>query len=235
MSLVPAGEFEAGIDLARHRGEWSCSDDGYCQPRTARTGAFDVDRFEVTNAMFREFLEATGYSPPDPGVWPGDLFLAHWHGGRIPPGAENQPVRWVSRADAEAYAKWAGKRLPTSKEWEKAARGTDGRSYPWGSDPKVERPSYPSMYDFEIGDCRPAHIDNLGAGPYGCMNMITNVKEWTSSDIEEASSSGTYVCGVIRAAAGAPGSIPLFHPDARLGNTGFRCVRDVSPEEQRCE
>ncbi len=91
---------------------------------------FWIDRFPVTNAEFKKFLDATHYHPKD------DLnFLRDWHDGTFPDGCRRQsPVTWVSLEDARAYAAWAGKRLPHEWEWQYAAQGTDGRVYPWGNE-----------------------------------------------------------------------------------------------------
>ena len=87
-----------------------------------------MDTYPVTNAQFKEFLTATGYTPADT-----TNFLKHWIGGSPAAGMENHPVVYVDRDDAAAYARWAGKRLPTEVEWQYAAQGTDGRKYPWGN------------------------------------------------------------------------------------------------------
>jgi gamma-glutamyl hercynylcysteine S-oxide synthase len=87
-----------------------------------------IDKYPVTNAEFKEFVDATRYHPKD------DLnFLKDWKNGAIPAGWENKPVTWVSIEDARAYVKWAGKRLPHEWEWQFAAQGTEGRTYPWGN------------------------------------------------------------------------------------------------------
>ena len=83
----------------------------------------------MTNARFKEFLDATGYHPRDSGN-----FLRDWKDGTYPSGWGNKPVTWVSLEDARAYAHWAGKRLPHEWEWQYAAQGTDRRLYPWGNE-----------------------------------------------------------------------------------------------------
>lgn len=90
--------------------------------------SFYIDKYPVTNAEFKKFLDATHYHPQD------DLnFLKDWKNGTYPEGAANKPVTWVSLEDAREYAKWAGKRLPHEWEWQYAAQGKDGRNYPWGN------------------------------------------------------------------------------------------------------
>ena len=89
--------------------------------------SFYMDKYPVTNAEFKTFLDASHYHPQN------DLnFLRDWKNGAYPDGGSNKPVTWVSLEDARAYAKWAGKRLPREWEWQYAAQGTDGRAYPWG-------------------------------------------------------------------------------------------------------
>ena len=89
---------------------------------------FFIDKYPVTNADFKKFLDATHYHPKD------DLnFLKDWKDGSYPGGWANKPVTWVSLEDAREYAKWAGKRLPHEWEWQYAAQGNDGRTFPWGN------------------------------------------------------------------------------------------------------
>ena len=91
--------------------------------------SFWMDKYPVTNAEFKKFLDASHYRPKD------DLnFLRDWHDGTFPDGAADKPVTWVSLEDARAYAAWAGKRLPHEWEWQYAAQGRDGRVFPWGTE-----------------------------------------------------------------------------------------------------
>jgi serine/threonine-protein kinase len=145
------------------------------QQKTAEAAGFSLGRHPVTNAQFRRFLEETGYKP-DTDHPHNDRFLAHWTNGKLPKALERHPVVNVSVYDALAYCKWAGLTLPTEWLWEKAARGTDGRTYPWGES---------SPYR---GKVRLAHVDTSGTvevgkyagvrSPYGCEELIGNVSEW---------------------------------------------------------
>ena len=154
MVLVPAGPFIMG------------SDEGQLNERRKRTvtlSAFFIDRFEVTNAEYSKFLVATGYLPP-----PG------WTSPRPPKGKEDFPVANVTLYDAMACAKWAKKRLPTEEEWEKAARGPNGLTYPWGNEWKAD-------IGAESAVARPVTALEQARSPYDCVGMVGNVREWTSS------------------------------------------------------
>jgi len=128
--------------------------------------AFYIDQTEVTNAEYRKFIVATGHSAP-----------SGWSEGRYPSGHDNRPVCDVSCRDAEEYAAWAGKRLPSEAEWEAAARGADGRIYPWGNEWK------PGLANIgaKIGERQIQDVGQYksGASPAGAFDMIGNVWEWT--------------------------------------------------------
>ena len=116
MVLIPAGEVKLGTDNKTDLTFGTETD-----TRTVFVAAFYMDRYEVTNKQYAKFLTETGHRKPK-----------FWEDPRL--NAPDQPVVGVNWEDAEIYAAWAGKRLPTASEWEKAARGTDGRLYPWGND-----------------------------------------------------------------------------------------------------
>lgn len=160
--LVPAGAFIMGTDSARA--------DAQNHPQHKVTlPAYRIDKYPVTNAQYARFVAATGHHPPP-----------SWGGGRIPRGQELHPVTLVSWYDAASYAKWAGKRLPTEEEWEKAARGTDGRRWPWGETMDASRLN---TY-YNVGNTTPVTQYPRGASPYGAMDMAGNVSEWTASDLQ---------------------------------------------------
>jgi formylglycine-generating enzyme required for sulfatase activity len=131
---------------------------------------FFIDINEVTNAEYKIFVDATGAKVP-----------SNWTDGVIPPGKEMYPVAFVNFSEAQAYARWAGKRLPTEIEWEKAARGTDGRWYPWGNDWKDEgfckNALQPPAGKISVGTY-PA-----GVSPFQLNDMAGNVWEWTTTYI----------------------------------------------------
>ncbi|MGC9452573.1 MAG: formylglycine-generating enzyme family protein [Oceanipulchritudo sp.] len=140
-------------------------------PRRARVSGVAIDAFPVTNAQYAAFLEATGYRPADP-----RNFLKHWTAGRPPAGKENHPVVNVSLQDARAYARWAGKRLPTEEEWQRAAQDAVGNTWPWGDEaPEGRCNSGPS-------GTTPVDAFPGGRTPSGVWDMSGNVWEMTESE-----------------------------------------------------
>ena len=127
----------------------------------------------------RGFLDATHYHPPD-----DHNFLKDWKNGLFPQGWEHKPVTWVSLEDARAYAKWAGKRLPHEWEWQYAAQGTDARVYPWGNDWIEDAVPKPDMgRDMAPPSDVTAHLK--GASPFGVMDLVGNVWQWTDEYVDE--------------------------------------------------
>ena len=171
MVLIPAGTFQIGTrdKDARDDARWV---------RTVHLDAFYMDKYEVTNAQFKEFVDA------NPGVLKGledelgDTNLFHWRANTYPPGEANHPVRYVSWYAALAYAGWAGKRLPTEAEWEYAARGgLAGKRYPWGDDEPT--PAHANYAD--LGWNKGTGTTPVGQYPangYGLYDMTGNVEEW---------------------------------------------------------
>lgn len=155
---VPAGEFLMG-SLA---GEGDENDEA--PQHTVALAAFWIDRTEVTNTMFAACVEAGACRD-----------VAHPRPDRAEhPDFPAQGVPWTQAA---AYCEWAGRRLPTEAEWEKAARGTDGRLYPWGdAEPDGSRVNF----DKQIGDVANVGSFPAGASPYGALDMAGNVYEWVS-------------------------------------------------------
>jgi serine/threonine-protein kinase len=214
MVYVPGGSFMMGRDEG----------DEYESPaHPVSVRPFFIDRTEVTNEDYQRFVSATGYRAP-----------VHWVDGKISEGQAKYPVVNVSWDDANAYAQWANKRLPTEIEWEFAARGTDGRLYPWGSGWKPEHANAGRPGLVEVGSYA------LGASPFGALDMTGNAWEWTASDYEDypgrktpTSLAGTglkvirggaYDVPPKRATATYRGAIP---PDRIPDKTGFRCARDA--------
>jgi len=158
MRLVPAGPFLMG-------------DDGGPQDERPRhrvnLPAYWMDTYPVTNAEYARFVAETGYRAP-----------CHWPESAYPLDKADHPVVNVSWEDAQAYAAWAGKRLPTEAEWEKAARGTDGRVWPWGN---TFEPARCNTREAGTGSTTPVDAyAPQGSSPYGLADMAGNVWEWTS-------------------------------------------------------
>ncbi|HZC68984.1 MAG TPA: SUMF1/EgtB/PvdO family nonheme iron enzyme [Nitrospirales bacterium] len=164
MVLVPAGEFTMGgdrIDNPRH---------------PVYLDAFHMDKYEVTTARYAGFLKTTGRQLPY--KWSEVSLVSH--GGR--------PVIGVTWEDADAYCRWAGKRLPTEAEWEKAARGTDGREYPWGNEAPTSRHANFNKCCEWKGYGVLAIVGSLEAGrsPYGIYDLAGNVSEWVADWYDKA-------------------------------------------------
>jgi len=158
MVLVPAGEFTMGSDKG---------DEDEAPVHRVQLHAFYLDKFEVTNSRFAKFVEAIQSEPP----WGFD-------DKGTPVVDADRPVRWVNWMDAMAYCLWVGKRLPTEAEWEKAARGTDERIYPWGNDPPT---SVHAVYGRKDGSEETISVigdRSKGQSPYGAHDLAGNLYEW---------------------------------------------------------
>lgn len=173
MILIPAGEFIMGAD----KGDKSVDSDEK-PARKVKLGNYYIYKYEVTNAQFNRFTQETGYKAD--GEW--KLLYSNF--------SANHPVSEVSYTDAAAYAKWAGGRLPTEAEWEKAARGTDGRIYPWGNQWNAEFCNNREMKDKREDVAKLEKFNGIwfgtlpvgsypdGKSPYGVMDMAGSVSEW---------------------------------------------------------
>jgi len=162
MIQIPAGPFTMGSDAGE-------PNEGPAQ--VVDLPAFEIDQFEVTNADFAAFVAATGYVTDGEKEGIGD-----WR--NFAEGKDNHPVVKVTYNDAVAFCRWAGKRLPTEAEWEKAARSDDGRVYPWGNEWDSAKANVK-----ETGLRGTAAVGSFGEGvsPYGVHDMAGNVWEWTDS------------------------------------------------------
>ena len=157
MVLIPAGPFIMGSE------EYGPE----TPQRTVDLGAYHIDRHPVTNAEYERFVDATGHGAPQ-----------GWSGKQYPEGKADHPVYMVTWHDANAYATWAGKRLPTEAEWEKAARGTDGRRWPWGNE-FDEAKTVVWENAMILGATTVPTTEYLdGASPYGVCHMAGQVEEW---------------------------------------------------------
>ncbi len=170
MVVVPGGDFLRGRthDWPDTRLKWypnPLKDDVPVGPVVL--DSFLMDEAEVTNRKYLEFVRETGHRPP-----------FHWIDGVPRSDAGDQPVANVSWDDATAYCAWVDKRLPTEAEWEKAARGTDGRSFPWGDEPPGHEHAIWKDHPTALESTAPVKCCAEGASPYGAHNMAGNVYEW---------------------------------------------------------
>ncbi|MSU25150.1 MAG: formylglycine-generating enzyme family protein [Opitutus sp.] len=243
MVTIPAGEFEfrvIGIEIEGFT--WKGQDVQYPwenSPRRAHLHRmvlpkFFIDRYPVTNADFKKFVDVSGYRPAD-----AHNFLRDWKEGAAPRGWEKKPVTWVALEDARAYAKWAGKRLPHEWEWQYAAQGTDGRLYPWGHEWKKSAMPKPNVGRTLLP---PADVDAhpAGASPFGVRDLVGNVWQWT----DEFRDDHTRAAILRGGSAYRPQTSHWYFPQAwqldqhgkyllmapckdRSGMLGFRCVADA--------
>jgi len=172
MVLIPAGAFLMGSE------EYGPE----TPQRTVTLGAYYIDKYPVTNAEYQVFIKATGYRP-----------LPHdWLDNKYPEGKSDYPVE-VTWVDASAYAKWAGKRLPTEAEWEKAARGTDGRRWPWGNEFDESKAMTWETAVITGEHTTPVTAHPQGASPYGVCEMAGLLEEWVEDWLQPYEGS-TYSC-----------------------------------------
>ena len=179
--------------------------------------AFAIDRYPVTNADYKKFIDASGQSAPPT-----------WRRGKMPEGKVEHPVVQVTWSEANAYAEWAGKRLLTEQEWEKAARGTDGRLWPWGSTFNINKCN---TSDSEIFDTTPVgKYSPEGDSPYGVADMAGNVEEWMGgkySLVRMPMRGGNWLAAAQDAQTF---SRRMYTPRKKNDFIGFRCAADDVPE-----
>jgi formylglycine-generating enzyme required for sulfatase activity len=229
MVYVPGGVLKIGRDVGGEENERPA--------HTVTINPFFLDRLEVTNEEYRKFIQATGHiAPPS------------WQNGLYPAGSEQNPVSDVTWEDASIYAKWASKRLPTEEEWEYAARGPEGRIYPWGNEWKDGVANVLADAGKQI-HIMPVGQFSAGASPFGVLDLSGNLWEWTSSDYKlydggkisvpygysnlkvirggSFQSEGKIATTTLRRGWPATrlnwpdGSDPIY------GETGFRCAQDL--------
>jgi iron(II)-dependent oxidoreductase len=194
--------------------------------------AYEIDAYPVTNAQFAKFIEAKGYENKKYWSKEGLSWLdkekvtspRYWVDEKW--NKPEHPVVGVTYYEAEAYAKWSGKRLPTEQEWEKAARGDNGQQYPWGEE--FDK-SLCNTEESGIGATTPVNSYPGGKSPYGCYDMAGNVWEWTASYREEGSNTPVLRGGSwyndrdSARCANRDG----YDPNYWNYNVGFRCARAV--------
>ena len=223
MIAIPGGDYIIGSDEAEIQQairKWQAKPEMLTdEPDKAiiAVPGFYIDPYEVTNAQYKEFVDAKQYPPP-----------LHWKDEIYPAGTGNHPVTFVSWDDARAYAEWAGKRLPTAEEWEVASRGRTGRIFPWGNMYVQQKVNINSPKNGPVGvgsssdDVSELKIYDLGG----------NVMEWTMSPYPGAKDfyivKGGAWLSLPFEARGA-NQTPVY-AEFRLEHIGFRCVRSASRE-----
>jgi len=237
MVLIPSGEFIMGSNEEDREGKamevgsrkpWYL--DEHPQQKLALP-AYLIDQYEVTNTKYKRFVEAMKRRSP-----------SDWENGAYPPGQESYPVVSINWYEAQDFCRWAGKRLPTEAEWEKAARGTDGRIWPWGNEFSAQKANTGPA---GIGGPRPVGSFPGDRSPSGVYDLAGNVMEWTESWYLPYAGS-TYKgqefgerFKVVRGDSWGEGGhyyLPHFSraafrlnapPEERYDYIGFRCAKDA--------
>jgi len=226
MVLIPGTNFSYNVTTGEDFIQYPDVSD-----KIIRVDSFLIDKYPVTNAQYYEFLQSTGYRPADTA-----RYLRQWEMGIYKQGQERYPVVYVSLEDIRAYAKWAGKRLPTEAEWQLAAQGTDKRKWPWGDE------FHGTLCNNAFDKPTPVDAFSKGASPYGTIDMVGNVWQMTN----DMYFNGSYYFAVIRGGSyykpdsswwyiqGGPQSLDrtqimlLVSPGYdRSPTVGFRCVKDI--------
>ncbi len=247
MILVPAGEFLMGSDKKTDRLAYR----GEIPQRRVYLDAFEIDKYEITNLQYLKFILATGRNPQLD--W-------RYDGGNFQEAMAHHPIMHVTWHDADAYCKWAGQRLPTEAEWEKAARGDDGRMNPWGSQsaglsranfgrtglsgPVRDRPERSLMYPPIIA------VDKYenSVSPYGLHQTMGNVAEWVSDWYDQdyyktapdrnPQGPGTGTQKAFRGGGWMDSTTTMrvamrngTDPNTKINWLGFRCAKSVSGDQ----
>lgn len=237
MIFIPSGEFFMGSTEKDGKLGYSVGVDEVPK-HIVKLKAFYMDKYEVSNRLYKEFVDSAGHKvswndhdgPYSPYSWKDNFPL---------PGQEDLPVTSVSWYDADEFCKWSGKRLPTEEEWEMAARGTDGRQWPFGNNLKEGQCN--TKYA-DIDKILPVGGLSKDVSPYGVYDMCGNVSEWTSSwylpykgsSLKRDSFGEKYK--VVRGGSWVMPAIPYsraayrantYPPEFKHRGIGFRCVKDV--------
>jgi sulfatase modifying factor 1 len=245
---------------------WSYPGDGEGPARSMSVGPFALDTEAVSNDRFAAFIDGTGYVtdaedygwsfvfggllPQDfddtRGVegapWWRQVMGATWRHPEGPhsdlEGRGNHPVVQISAQDAQAFATWAGKRLPTEPEWEYAARAGSTTTFPWGEQLEPDgqylantwHGEFPTSNTLEDGWYATCPVDAFPVSAFGLHNMIGNVWEWTSSASSggQVLKGGSYLCHASYCRRYRPAARSSAAPDSSMGNTGFRCAQDLA-------
>ena len=242
--LIPQGAFIMGTDIEPFYGtalansEHAKLDEAPMHVRFLE--AYLIEQYPVTNVEYAAFVQATNRPPP-----------THWKNGNFAPEDANLPVVHVSWHDSNAYAHWAGKRLPTEAEWEKACRGPDGRIYPWGNTFVPDEPESTETSQILTASLTPVGTRPATASPYGVGEAAGNVWEWTAdwyqpypdpkrptskeatAEKQKALRGGSWLEVRDGTAERYFRCANRLHapPDYSARNIGFRCVREAPLEK----
>jgi len=238
MVLIPEGEFLMGSTdrqieklkkvYGKHRLYGAYPFDWEKPQRRVTLKAFYIDKYEVTNRRYAMYVKATNAKPP-----------LNWFNGVSQPCYRDHPVLYISQQEAQAFAKWAGKRLPTEEEWEKAARGVKGGVYPWGDefDPYMAATADSDLMLIKGALCGATHANRIGVAqgdvsPFGVHDMAGNVREWTSSADKQDPT-----MKVVKGASwvdlnlmARPAHREFVYKDFRSHIIGFRLVKDIKTQ-----
>ena len=236
MVLVPTGEFLMGMKDGDPLGlVWTTPQ------RVVNLPAYHIDKYEVTNKDYKRFVDATGHRAP---YNKKHDTIYNWKNGRYTENLDDHPVVMVDWRDADAYCKWTGKKLPTEAEWEKAARGTDGRLWPWGNEYELKYPDMATKantHEFRVLMTMPVGSFPNGASPYGVMDMAGNVFEWTSSwykGYPGTKNKHPFYGETMKVSRGGGFMTPTYpysltfsrsalSPERKHRTTGFRCAKSA--------
>ncbi len=226
MILVPGTEFTFDV---------STGEDFIPYPEVSgistKVDSFLIDKYPVTNAQYYEFLQSSGYRTTDT-----VRYLRHWERGIYKQGQERYPVVYISHEDMKAYARWAGKRLPTQAEWQLAAQGTDNRKWPWGNE------FHGTLCNNAFGKTTPVNAFSKGMSPYGVMDLVGNVWQMTNDlyfngsnyftvirggSFYKPDSSWWYIQGGPQALDKTQIMLMVSQGYDRNATVGFRCVKDI--------
>jgi cytochrome c-type biogenesis protein len=263
MVFIPAGQFVFGTNQTDDSGLGPSMgipkplyQDAHPEQKPFNKG-FYIDRFEVTNRRYQKFLENIPTHPEYKAIVETLGYYASpkgWRKTKYPEGLDDHPVTWVTWFDAANFCQWAGKRLPTEKEWERAARGTQGNAYPWGNTFERSRANLPNKLGSKVAVSKVGTFPK-GANPEGVEDLIGNVWEWVDADyapypgnsfkfedfnedykvIRGASVSdighfpGEFYAKVLKEYARA-GYRQYADPDQGASDVGFRCVSNNEPK-----
>jgi len=228
MIVIPAGPFIKGTHSRQ-------PDEG--PEHTVKTHRYLIDKYEVSNMQYAKFNNETKRKSP-----------SHFRNRTYPAGKADHPVVYVTWFDADAYCQWAGKRLPTDTEWEKAARGTDARIFPWGNQFAIEKANTPARWETIglFGDTTPVGSFPGGLSVFGLHDTSGNAWEWTASWYEaypgntvfsesygqryKTLKGGSWFdCSFYKCGISAPTfNRAFFAPNTKNDSFGFRCAQDAS-------